>query len=127
MAHCWSTDKVQGFEEALGDKIPGFAVQGLRDVTFELYPNGTNQSADSKAVLRICMPPGASVKYQCWLGKTTGGSAQYESGGSLTVDVVFDSWKDQVAEDGSLIITMEILKDLTNCDESLARAVLMET
>merc|ERR1719408_249218 len=122
-----AAQKLKELKKPLSLKSPSFGLQGLREVQMELYPNGTNQTADSKATLRLCMPPGASVRYQCWLGKLTEGSREYESGGSLTVDLSFDSWKDQLLDDGGLNITMEVLQDLTNNDESLARAVHLET
>jgi len=122
-----ATTKLKELKKPLSLRSPAFGLQGLREVYMELYPNGTNQTADNKAVLRLCLPPGANVRYQCWLGRLTEGSREYESGGSLSVDLSFDSWKDQVLEDGGLNITMEVLQDLTNNDESLARAVHLET
>lgn len=119
--------KFKDMKKPLSIRSPTFGLQGLREVQMELYPHGTNQSADSKAMLRLCMPPGANVRYQCSLGRLTEGSREYKSGGSLSVDLVFESWKDQVLEDGGLNITMEVFQDLTNNDESLARAVHLET
>jgi len=118
--------KFKELKKPLAIRSSGFALQGLREVIFELYPNGHSHSPDGKAVLRLCMPPGAHVRYQCWLGRLTEGSREYESGGSLSVDLPFDSWRDQLLDDGSLLLTMEILQDLTNNDESLARAVHIE-
>lgn len=118
--------KIKDLKKPLALRSPGFALQGLRNVQLELYPHGTNQSPDGKAVIRISMPPNANVRYQCWLGKISEGSREYESGGSLSVDLEFDTWKDQVLEDGGLVISLEVLQDLTNNDESLARAVHLE-
>jgi len=118
--------KFKDLKKPLAMRSPTFALQGLREVQLELYPHGHTHSPDGKAVLRICMPPNANVRYQCWLGKLTEGSREYESGGSLSVDLLFDGWKEELLDDGALILTMEILQDLTNNDESLARAVHLE-
>merc|ERR1719217_284620 len=117
-----ATVKFKDMKKPLAVRSPNFALQGLRDVRFELYPHGHNHSPEGKAVLRICMPPKAAVRYQCWLGSHTEGSKEYESGGSLSVDLLFDSWKDQLLDDGGLVLCMEVLADLTNNDESLKRA-----
>jgi hypothetical protein len=103
-----------------------FALQGIREAQFQFYPYGTNQSPEGKAVLRLIMPPNAQVRYQCWVGKMTEGSREFRGGGSLYVDVLFDHWRDQIGEDGSLKVTLEVLEDLTNLDASLARAVHLE-
>mmetsp|Transcript_41448 Transcript_41448/g.72794 ORF Transcript_41448/g.72794 Transcript_41448/m.72794 type:complete len:762 (-) Transcript_41448:77-2362(-) len=118
--------KLKEMKRPLAVKSPSFALQGLREVQMELYPHGHNNSPEGKAVLRILMPAGALVRYQTWLGRMSDGSREYESGGSLTVDILYDHWKDQVQEDGSLNIIMEVLQDLNNTDDSLARAVHLE-
>lgn len=118
--------KMKDLKKPLSLRSPAFGLQGLREVKMELYPHGTNQSPDGQACIRMVMPPNSNVRYQCWLGKLTDGSREYESGGSLSDDLFFDSWKDQVMDDGSLKISIEILQDLTNKDESLARAVHLE-
>lgn len=118
--------RLKEMKRPLAVKSPSFALQGLREVQLELYPHGHNNSPEGKAVLRILMPAGALVRYQTWLGRISDGSREYQSGGSLTVDILYDSWKDQVQEDGSLTVTMEVLQDLNNTDDSLARAVHLE-
>jgi len=120
--------KIKELKKPLALRSPNFYLQGLRGVSLELYPNGNNQSPDGKVVIRLCMPANAKVCYQLWLGKLSDGSREYESGGSLTVDLLFDSWKDQLLNDsGDLVVSMEVLQDLTNSDESLARAVRLES
>jgi chromosome segregation ATPase len=118
--------KMKDLKKPLSLRSPAFSLQGLRGLRLELYPHGTNQSPEGKAVLRMVMPPNSNVRYQVWLGKLTEGSREYESGGSLSDDLFFESWRDQVMDDGSLKVSIEILQDLTNNDESLSRAVRLE-
>jgi len=124
---CGAFAKIKDLKKPLAIRSPAFALQGLREVQVEFFPHGTNQSPDGKAVVRINMPPRANVRYQCWLGRLTEGSREYESVGSMAVDLLFDSWKDQILEDGCLPFTMEILQDHSNNDDSLARSVNIES
>jgi chromosome segregation ATPase len=119
-------ERMKDMKKPLLLSSPNFALQGLRDVQMQFYPSGTNQSLENKAVLRLILPPNAQVRYQCWLGKMSEGSREYKGGGSLYVDLMFDGWRDQVLEDGSLKVSLEVLEDLTNTDASLARLVHLE-
>jgi len=104
-----------------------FSLQGIREAAqMQFYPYGTNQSPEGKAVLRLILPPSAQIRYQCWIGKMTEGSREFRGGGSLYVDLVLDGWRDNINEDGSLKVTLEVLEDLSNQDTSLARAVHLE-
>jgi hypothetical protein len=103
-----------------------FTLQGLKECQMQLYPCGTNQSPEVKVVLRLIMPPNAQVRYQVWLGKLTDGFREFKGGGSLYIDVLFDSWRDQISEDGSLKVAIEVLEDMVNQDASLARSVQLQ-
>lgn len=112
----------------LAVKSPSFALKGLREVQMEFYPDGHNTSPEGKAILRCFLPPNAHVRYQCWVGKFPCGSQEWRPGNnSLHVDLVVDKWKDQISEDGTLSISMEVLCDHRSQDESLAREVRVES
>eukprot|EP00927_Polykrikos_kofoidii_P077065 TRINITY_DN74054_c0_g1_i1.p1 TRINITY_DN74054_c0_g1~~TRINITY_DN74054_c0_g1_i1.p1 ORF type:complete len:821 (-),score=175.97 TRINITY_DN74054_c0_g1_i1:343-2646(-) len=121
--------RLKELKKPLAMKSPGFAMRGLRDAQMELYPDGHNHSPEGKTALRLFMHPGAKVRYQVWLGSSSDGSREFGQGGNenLNVDLFFDRWKDQIKEDGTLIISMEVLRDHTNEDESLSREVRIET
>lgn len=122
-----AAQKGKELQRPLCVKSPTFSIRGLREVTFEFYPDGHNNSPAGKAVLRLFLPPVAHVRYQCWLGKTTDGPGEYKTGGSLTKDICVDDWQDQIQDDGSVYVTMEVLRDLNNDDESLSREVRVES
>jgi len=120
--------RIKELKKPLAIKSPSFALQGLRECQIEFYPNGTNNSPMGKSVLRLCMPPYAYVRYQVWLGRATDGSREYKSDGTnLAVDLYMEDWSNQIHEDGTILITFEVLSDLNNNDESLARAVRIES
>lgn len=108
-------------------KSPTFSLRGLREVTMEFYPDGHNNSPEGKAVLRLFLPPIAHVRYQCWVGRTSDGPNEYKTGGSLSKDICIEDWQDQIQDDGSVYVTMEVLRDLNNDDESLSREVRVES
>jgi len=124
--------RAKELKRPLAMKSPGFSLRGLREVQMEFYPDGHNNAPEGQAVLRIFMPPNANVRFQCWVGRLTEGAREYRSGGnlnagSLTVDLFLERWKDQIQEDGSVLVVMEVLRDLNNDDESLSREVRIES
>jgi hypothetical protein len=119
-------ERMKDMKKPLVLNSQNFALQGLRDAQLQFYPSGTNQSPEGKAVLRLILPNTAHVRYQCYVGKMSEGSKEFSGGGSLNVDLLFDSWRDQISDDGSLKIVLEVLEDLTNVDASLARAIHLE-
>jgi len=108
-------------------KSPKFSLRGLREVTMEFYPDGHNNSPEGKAVLRLFLPPVAHVRYQCCVGRTNFGPTEYKTGGSLSRDICIEEWQDQIQDDGSVYVTMEVLRDLNCDDESLSREVRVES
>lgn len=124
-----AAQKLKSLRRPEGMKSPLFALKGIREGQMELYPEGTNNSPPGKACLRVIFPPGACIRFQCFLGKLTDGAREYgqEAAPGLTVDLYFDSWKDQVRDDGTVTITMESIRDHLNDDESLAREIRIET
>lgn len=124
-----ASQRLKELKKPLAIKSPAFALKGLREAQMELYPDGHNNSPEGKTALRVFMPPGARVRYQCWLGSVSDGSREFGGGHAenLSVDLFFDRWKDQIREDGTLIITIEVLRDHMNEDESLSREVRIDT
>lgn len=121
--------KTSHLKKPLSLKSSSFSLKGVRESKLELFPEGTNQSAEGKAVVRVFLPPTASVRFQVWLGQQTHGSRDFTDGheGNLSVDLPFDNWREQVEEDGSLRIAMEVTADHHNLDEALSREVRIET
>jgi chromosome segregation ATPase len=118
-------------------KSPSFALKGVKDAQMELYPEGHNNAPPGKSTLRIFFPPGAFVRYQCWIGTASGGPLEFGNGGNVDItsnglvlfaDVFFDGWRNQVSEaDGSIAIIMEVLRDHTLADEALTPEVHIES
>lgn len=120
--------RLRNLKKPLAVKSKSFTVKGVRGASMEFYPHGTNTSPEGKAVVRLLMPPGGHVRFQCLLGKDTEGSKEFNgTGNMLTLDLFFDSWKDQIKEDGSLILGLDILQDFHNSDETLSPQINIET
>merc|ERR1711879_790764 len=123
-----AAQRLKSLKKPLALKSKTFTVKGVRGASMEFYPNGTTTSPEGKAVVRLLMPPGGHVRFQLLLGKETEGSKEFNGTGStLTIDLFFDSWKDQIKDDGSLTIGMDILQDFHNSDETLSPQVSIET
>jgi len=119
--------KAKTLLKPLAVKSPVFSLRGLREVQFELFPDGSNNSPDGKALLRVFLPAGVHIRYQIWLGYSTEGSKEHYPGGSLSADMFIDNWTSQIQEDGSVPVKFEVLRDFSNEDESLASEVRIET
>jgi len=123
-----AAQRAKELKKPLPVKSPSFALKGLREVYFEFYPDGHNTSPEGKAILRCYLPPNAHVRFQCWVGRFPCGSHEWRPGGNnLSQDFPVDKWKDQINEDGTISISMEVLWDHLNTDESLAREVRIES
>ena len=57
-------------------RLSSFFEQTMHDILSDHF----NFPTTCQAVMRLCMPSKANVRYQCWLGKLTEGSRDYESG-----------------------------------------------
>merc|ERR1712150_89914 len=123
-----AAQRAKELKRPLAVKSPNFSLKVLRDVQMEFYPDGHNTSPEGKAVLRCYLPPSAHVRYQCWVGRFPTGAQEWRPGNNnLSVDLVIDKWKDQISEDGTLSVSMEVLADHKGQDESLAREVRVES
>lgn len=119
---------MKSLKRPLAMKSKTFTVKGVRGASMEFYPQGTNTSPEGMSVVRLLMPPGGHVRFQCLLGKDTEGSKEFNgTGNTLTVDLFFASWKDQLKDDGSLTIGIDILQDYFNSDETLSPQINIET
>lgn len=109
-------------------KSEPFSLQGLTSVQMEFFPNGHQNTPEGHCALRLLMPPGSRVRYQVYVGRLTEGSKDFDSRGSsaLSVDCFFGDWRSEVAGDGTLCITLEVLQDLSSVDGSLARQLHLE-
>lgn len=124
---CRAHKRAKDLKRPLGVKSATFSLRALREVQLEFFPDGTHTSPDGKAILRIYLPKGAHVRYQMWVGKLTEGPLEIKPGASLSADMLLEDWRNQILEDGTLPIYMEVLRDLANDDESLAREVRIES
>merc|ERR1719401_2097091 len=115
--------KAKELKRPLALKSPKFNLRGLRDVEMEFYPDGHMNTPQGQGILRLFLPPGAHVRYQCWVGSETKGAREYLPGTSLSVDLPVEDWKAQLSDDGSVTVVMEVLRDMANEDESLSREV----
>jgi len=120
--------RLRNLKKPLALKSKTFTVKGLRGASMEFYPFGTNSSPEGKCLVRLLMPPGGHVRFQCLLGKDTEGSKEFNgTGTTLTMDLLFDNWKEQIKDDGSLIISMDILQDFFNSDDTLSPQINIES
>lgn len=119
--------RAKDLKKPLGVKSQTFSLRALREVQLEFFPEGTHSSPEGKAILRIYLPKNVHVRYQMWVGFSTEGAMEIKPGGSLSADMVIDDWRSQIQEDGTLPVAMEVLRDLANEDESLAREVRIES
>lgn len=124
---CRAHKRSKDMKRPLGIKSPPFSLRALREVQMEFFPDGTNSTPEGKALLRVYLPSDAQVRYQTWVGFSTEGPKEIRIGGNLAADVVVDEWKNQLQDDGSLPIALEVLRDLANEDASLAREVRVES
>jgi hypothetical protein len=124
---CRAHKRAKELKKPLGVKGPVFSLRGLREVQLEFFPEGTHTSPDGKAILRVYLPKGVHIRYQCWIGFATEGPMECKPGGSLSADMMVDEWRNQIQEDGSLPVVLEVLRDLANEDESLSREVRIES
>lgn len=108
-------------------KSPSFAIKGIREGFMEFFPEGHNNTPEGKNVLRVFLPPQAHIRYQTWIGKATEGPREYTPGDNLSVDIFMDPWQDQVEDDGSLNVRLEVLRDYAVDDQSLARELRIES
>eukprot|EP00418_Pyrodinium_bahamense_P001083 CAMPEP_0179017880 /NCGR_PEP_ID=MMETSP0796-20121207/4067_1 /TAXON_ID=73915 /ORGANISM="Pyrodinium bahamense, Strain pbaha01" /LENGTH=746 /DNA_ID=CAMNT_0020713623 /DNA_START=38 /DNA_END=2275 /DNA_ORIENTATION=+ len=115
-----AAQRAKELKKPLAVKSPPFSLRGLREVQMEFFPDGHNNSPEGKGILRLFMPPNGAVRFQCWVGKSTEGAHEYKPGNGLSVDILVEEWKDQIHEDGSVYVVMEVLRDLNNDDESLS-------
>jgi len=123
-----AAQRLKSLKKPLALKSKTFTVKGVRGASMEFYPQGTNTSPEGMAVVRLLMPPGGHVRYQVLVGKDTEGSKEFNgTGNTLTMDLFFASWKDQLKDDGSLVISIDILQDYYNSDETLSPQVNIET
>jgi hypothetical protein len=123
-----AAQRAKELKKPLPVKSPAFALKGLKEVYFEFYPDGHNSSPEGKAVLRAYLPPSAHVRFQSWVGRFPCGNYEWRPGGNnLWVDFPVDKWKDHINDDGTISISMEVLWDHKNTDESLAREVRIES
>lgn len=119
--------RAKELKRPLALKSPSFSLKGLRQVHLEFYPEGTNTSPDGLAVLRLFFPSSAHVRYQVWVGRSSDGPREYLPGANFLVDINVEQWKDQILDDGTVPVFMEVLRDHTNDDESLSREVRIES
>lgn len=110
-------------------KSPCFTVRGLYDATIEFYPNGHNYTPEGKAAVRMFMSLGAHVRYQLCIGKLVVGTFVYKGkpGDSPTTEMTIDRWTDQITEDDAISISLEVLQDYNNDDQSLSREIRIES
>mmetsp|Transcript_22367 Transcript_22367/g.64135 ORF Transcript_22367/g.64135 Transcript_22367/m.64135 type:complete len:775 (+) Transcript_22367:94-2418(+) len=118
--------KAKDMRRPLSVKSPVFSLRGLTEVQLEFFPEGTNNSPDDKAVLRVYLPPNAHVRFQAWIGFLTDGPLETKPTGSLSMDILVDDWKTQIQDDGCLPVIMQMIRDFTNNDESLSTEVRIE-
>mmetsp|Transcript_14841 Transcript_14841/g.39431 ORF Transcript_14841/g.39431 Transcript_14841/m.39431 type:complete len:805 (-) Transcript_14841:108-2522(-) len=124
---CRASQRAKEMKRPLAVKSPTFTLKGLRQVQMEFFPDGHNNAPEGKAVLRMFFPPNAHMRFQCWVGRTSLGAYEYKPGGGLSLDVMVDDWKDQITDDGSIGLIVEVLQDFNSDDESLAREVRVES
>jgi len=131
---CRAQKRAKELKKPLAVKSPTFSLRGLREVQLEFFPEGTHTSPDGKAILRVYFPKGVHLRYQCWIGFATEGpmevkpgTMQAKPGGGLSADMMVDEWRNQIQDDGSLPVVLEVIRDLANEDESLSREVRIES
>jgi len=124
---CRAFKRAKDLKRPLGLKSATFSLRALREVQLEFFPEGTHSSLDGKAILRVYLPKNSHVRYQMWVGFSTEGPMELKPGGSLSADMALEDWRSQIQEDGSLPVALEVLRDLANEDESLAREVRIES
>jgi len=124
---CRAHKRAKELKKPLAVKSPVFSLRGLREVQLEFFPEGTHSSPEGKAILRVYLPKGVHIRYQCWVGFSTEGPMECNPGGSLSADMLIDEWRNQIQEDGSLPVVLEVIRDLANEDESLSREVRVES
>jgi len=113
--------RAKELKKPMAVKSPSFAIKGIREGHMEFFPDGHNNSPEGKVVLRCFFPPQAHIRYQTWIGRTTEGPREYTPGDNLSVDIFMDPWEEQVEDDGSLNVRLEVLRDYAIDDQSLAR------
>merc|ERR1719215_317589 len=118
-----AVQKAKDLKKPLAVKSPAFSLRGLREVQFEFFPDGTNNSPDGKAVLRVFLPPGVHIRYQMWVGYQSAGSKEHEPKDDLSADMMIDTWQREIQDDGSVPVRFEVLRDFANEDESLSQEV----
>jgi len=124
---CRAHKRAKELKKPLAVKSPVFSLRGLREVQLEFFPEGTHSSPEGKAILRVYMPKGVHIRYQMWIGFSTEGPMEIKPGGSLSADMAVEEWRNQIQEDGSLPVVLEVIRDLANEDESLSREVRVES
>jgi hypothetical protein len=124
---CRASQRAKEMKRPLAVKSPTFTLKGLRQVQMEFFPDGHNNAPEGKAVLRLFFPPNAHMRFQCWLGRITLGTHEFKPGGGLSMDMMIEDWKDQIMDDGSVGLVVEVLQDFNSDDESLAREVRIES
>ncbi|CAE8625029.1 unnamed protein product, partial [Polarella glacialis] len=102
-----ASQRAKELKRPLAVKSPSFQMKGIREGHMEFFPEGHNNSPDGKAVLRLFLPPTAHFRYQCWVGRNSEGPREHTPGSNLSVDLVIDSWKDQISDDGCIPIVVE--------------------
>lgn len=123
-----ASQRAKELKKPLPLKSPGFSIKGIRDGHMEFFPSGHNHSPEGKAVLRIYLPPQARCRYQCWIGRFSDGPREIDvAGENLNVDFFIDDWQSQVDEYGNVPVVMEVLRDYTNDDASLARELRIQS
>lgn len=122
-----ATQRAKELKKPLPLKSPSFSIKGIREGHMEFFPSGHNHSPEGKAVLRVYLPPQAHCRYQCWVGRFTEGPRDCTPGENLNVDFYIDDWKEYIDEYGTVPITMEVLRDYTNDDASLAREIRIQS
>mmetsp|Transcript_58090 Transcript_58090/g.138189 ORF Transcript_58090/g.138189 Transcript_58090/m.138189 type:complete len:924 (-) Transcript_58090:60-2831(-) len=119
-------------KKPLALKSPTFNLQGLPQVQMEFFPNGHNHSPEGMCALRLLMPPGTQIRFECFVGRMTCGTNEFDSsaqgsGAKLSMDFFFDSWYDEIRSDGSLPIVFEVLADLSSEESALTRCVHLQS
>jgi len=122
-----ASQRAKELKKPLSLRSPSFGIKGVREGHLEFFPDGHNNSPDGKAVLRLFLPPQAHIRYQCWVGRFSDGAREHYPGDNLSVDLLVDDWKDQIGDDGSIPVVMEVLRDYGNDDASLAREMRIES
>merc|ERR1719436_1270090 len=118
--------RARELKRPLGLKSQGFTLKGLREVQMEFYPEGHHTSPEGFAVVRLFMPQDAHVRYQAWVGRSSEGVRERKPGSSFSVDLLVERWKDQIQGDGSVTVSLEVLRDFRDEDQSLAREVRID-